>query len=456
MFLLWSMFFATSTASAQSDFKYEEKLHELAKPYLDNSIFQAASVGIVQDGQTYFLNFGKLSPKQDEAPTEDSVYEIGSITKVFTSILLADAVANRKSVELDKPLSSAFPELTNVNASIADKVTFRQIAQHMSGLPRMPDNIAPKDPNNPFADYNSTLLDQFVQSVKLEHEPGTHSEYSNFAVGWLGYLLAKQTKSSYEQLLKERVLTPLEMNSTCIALDDKARSQLAPPHNSALMPDHLWDFDTLAGAGAIRSTTTDMVKFIQANLESSNNEIGKAIDLAWQQSLKAAEGQSAKGLGWMIASDGSTRWHNGQTGGYHSMILINRKAEAGLVFLCNTATMEVDTLAENMFQAILGLNVQPRSFSKEVAVEEAVLKRLVGKYELAPGVVFDITSNSGRLMAQLTGQQALRVYPESDTVWNYKEVEAQLQFDLPEDGPATKVTLHQNGRVMPAGRIANP
>jgi len=155
----------------------------------------------------------------------------------------------------------------------------------------------------------------------------------------------------------------------------------------------------------------------------------------------------------MIAGDGSTRWHNGQTGGYHSIIFVNRDLDAGLILLSNTATTELDALGQQIFQSIVGMNVKPRKFDKEVTVDEAVVKRLVGKYQLAPGVVVSITSSGDRLLAQLTGQQALRIYPESDTIWNYRDVKAQLRFDVPEEGAATKVTLYQNGNVIPAPRI---
>ena len=159
------------------------------------------------------------------------------------------------------------------------------------------------------------------------------------------------------------------------------------------------------------------------------------------------------GLGWHIARDGQTRWHNGQTGGYHSMMLISRELNAGVVLLCNTAEMELDGLAESIFQTIVGMKPKPRDFEDTVKVDVETVNRLVGKYQLAPAAVLEVVAKGDRMMVKLTGQTFLAVIPESETVWNYQAVKAQLRFDLPEKGPCTQVTLHQNGRKMPAPRI---
>ena len=136
------------------------------------------------------------------------------------------------------------------------------------------------------------------------------------------------------------------------------------------------------------------------------------------------------------------------------MMLISRKLEAGVIVLCNTAGSEIDPLAETIFQTIVGMKTKPSEFGKSIKVDEAIVERLAGKYQLAPGVVIEVVAKNDRLVAKLTGQTFLKVVPKSDTVWNYTDVEAQLHFDLPNKGSAKKVTLHQNGRKMPAKRIS--
>lgn len=265
--------------------------------------------------------------------------------------------------------------------------------------------------------------------------------------------MARKAEVSYESLLKQKLTEPLKMSDTSITLTDEQLARFAPPHNAALLPDKAWDFDSLAGCGAIRSTIDDMLLFAQASLDPPDGKLGKAIELAWQQQKPASEGSMAMGLGWIIAQDGSTRWHNGQTGGYQSMILVSRPAKCAAVLLCNTAGSQTDALAEQIIQTIMGMNVQPRSFETEMKVDPEVAKRLEGKYQLAPGIVITVQVKNGRMMAQLTGQQFLALTPKSETEWKYQAVDATLKFELPKSGSSPKVTLHQAGREMPSPRL---
>lgn len=435
---------------ARQDFKFKDKIDRLVEPYLEAEKVQAVSVAVYVDGQEWFGNYGQLSQSDSKGPDADTVYELGSISKVFTSLMLADAIESG-DVKLETSIGELIPELAQSKSG--KQITLKHLSTHMSGLPKMPANNRPTEGNNPFADYDRTQLTRYLKSLRLPNQPGKKHEYSNLGAGLLGEALAMQADKDYESLLQERILKPLKMEDTSITLSADQEKRFAPPHNSALLPDHTWDFDALAGCGAIRSTANDMQKFIQANLSPPDNEVGKAIDLAWEQQLPAGSGHNAMGLGWQIAGDGSTRWHNGQTGGYQTMMLISRRANAGIILLCNTAGSEIDGLAESIFQTVVGMNPRPRKFAKSAVVDEATVKRLVGKYQLTPQIVVEVASQKDRMVVKLTGQTFLKVVPESDTVWNYADVDAQLKFELPDEGPATQVTLLQNGNVLPAPRI---
>ena len=437
---------------AQETFEFENKIDALVKPYLENEKFNCVSIGIAHNGKTWTLHYGHVSKNEKTQPNADTIYEIGSISKVFTSLLLADAVVQGKA-RLAQPIGDFLQDVKESNPKLANSITLQHLSQHMSGLPRMPSNFAPADAENPFADYDRALLIEYLKNAKPSRKPEEKSEYSNLAAGLLGDLLAAESGLSYEALLTDRILKPLGMNDTSMTLTDDQRSRMAPPQNSALLPDHTWDFGALAGAGGIRSSVNDMLQFITANLDRPDNETGEALSLAWKQQLPAGKGHLAMGLGWMIAGDGSTRWHNGQTGGYHSMLLISRKHDAGVVFLSNTADSGIDALAQTILQTLAGMNVKPKTFSAEKNVDAAIVSRLVGKYQLAPRIVITVTANGNKMMVQLTGQSALGVTAESETVWNLNDVVAQLRFDLPKSGPANSVTLHQNGQVLPAPRI---
>ncbi len=438
--------------SAQTEAKFEEQLDALVKPYLDNKKFVGASVGVFRKGKIITRSYGQYSDSDATKPNADTIYEIGSISKVFTGVLLADAV-NQKKLKLDQTLGSLVKGMESSDENGAATITLQQLSQHMSGLPPMPTNIAPKDPNNPFDGYDREMLLEYLKKAKTTNPPGQNHTYSNLGVGLLGDLLSQQSGESLESLLKDRIFESLEMSDTSIIVDDERMKRFAPPYNAALMKDTRWDFDALAGCGAIRSSVNDMLKFIQANIDSPDDELGAALDLAWKKQLNQSRQHAAMGLGWMIAGDGSTRWHNGQTGGYQTMMLVSRPGKTGVVLLSNTAGSEVDLLGQSIFQLAVGMDVKPRKFANVIKVEEEFVKRLAGKYQLAPNVTINITANGNRLSAQITGQQALQIEPESNTVWNYKLVKAQLVFDVPESGSATKVTLLQNGRTMPCARI---
>lgn len=443
---------AVHPAFADEGFQYEKKIAALVQPYLDHHKVNAVSVGVVLRGKVWKQHYGILDGKGTAAPDGQTLYEIGSISKVFTSVLLADAV-NAGTLKLDDPIRAVMKELGEKNPDVGDKVTFLHLSHHTSGLPRMPTNIKPADPTNPFAGYDRKLLTEYLLTAKPKRKPGEGYEYSNLGVGLLGDLLSRQAGMEFEELLKKNLLKPLKMDGTTITLNADQKKRFAPPHNSALLPDTAWGFDALAGCGAIRSNVDDMVRFMQACLEPPQGELGKTLELAWKQHKPAKGGHHAMGLGWLIARDGKTRWHSGQTGGYQSMMLVNREQKSGVVLLCNTAGSGADSLAEQIIQALFGMNVKPKSFEKEFQVDPKIAKRLEGKYRLAPGVTITVKVNNNRMAAQITGQQFLSLKPTSETEWKYELVDAKLKFELPKTGKSPKVTLLQNGRELPSPRI---
>ena len=163
-----------------------------------------------------------------------------------------------------------------------------------------------------------------------------------------------------------------------------------------------------------------MLLFAAANLAPPKDKLGEAIEMAWtihQKPIK--KGDPSLGLGWHLTPDG-TRWHNGQTGGYHSMILINRSIKSSVILMTNTATLEVDQLAADILRMISGAKVAPRKFDKAINVPAEALQKFVGSYELAPGIEFTVNAKDGKLMIGLTGQPSLQVFARSETVWFYK------------------------------------
>jgi CubicO group peptidase (beta-lactamase class C family) len=431
----------------------QERIARIAQPYLDNEIIVGMTIGVLHEGQAQTFGYGRLSKDDPHVPSGDTVYEIGSISKVFTGILLADAV-RQGHVKLDQAAGELLPSDVTLPTHGGRPIVLQDLATHTSGLPRLPDNLKMTNPDNPYADYTVEDLYTFLNAHKIGRAPGKKSEYSNLGQGLLGHLLARQASCTYEQLLQDRIAAPLDMTSTSITLSEQQKSQLAPPHAADGQPGTNWDLPVFAGAGAIRSTASDMLRFAEANLEPPAGILGEAIELAWtihQQPLVPAD--FAMGLGWHVARDGSTRWHNGQTGGYHSMFLVNRDIKTSVVLLTNTATGEVDRLAEDIMRMIAGAQIEPRTFEKAKAVPSEVLHKYVGKYELAPGAVFTITVQDDKLMVGLTGQPTFQVFARSDTQWFYKVVSATITFEVGDDGKCNSLELFQNGARLIAKRV---
>lgn len=441
-----------SFAVADEPLAHEAKIRNYVQPYVDAGIVNAVSIGVVKGDQTWIGHFGQLAEDNVKPPNDKTIYEIGSISKVFTGLLLAAAVESG-DVKLDQPIDSIMKQLAEKNPDVGKSITLLHLSTHNSGLPRMPNNWKPADRTEPYVDYDRKLLTEFMCTVKPAKKPNEQTAYSNVGAGLLGDLLSIQSGVSYEELLKRTITGPLEMGDTKLTLSQADLDRTAPPHNAGLEAEKLWGFDALAGAGGIRSTVPDMMKFIRANLAPPASDLGIATELAWKQHVLPKNGSFAMGLGWHIARDGSTRWHNGQTGGYHSALFVSRPLNAGVVVLSNTATGKIDQMAESIIQMLAGIPVKPPNFDEGKKIDVETMKRLVGKYQLFPNFVLDVRLSGDRLMVQATGQPALRVYAESATEWKYREVEAKITFELPDEGPATTMTLHQNGRDMAGPRI---
>lgn len=446
--------FAQSDTPGLSPEEIASKTKSLVDPYIDDGVLQSVSIGIISGDFSQTFGFGAAQLGKDDAPDANTVYEIGSISKVFTGILLADAI-ERRLVKADQPAQELLPAGRSMPTWKRDPskvITLAHLSNHISGLPRQPDNIDFSiDPLNPYAAYKSDATFDFLDKHRLRREPGKFVRYSNLGAGLLGYLISKKQSMPYEKLMIERIAKPLGMNDTTISLSDSQQQRLATPTNKQLKKDGNWDFPaTLAPAGAIRSTAADMLKFARANLEAPDNELGDAIELAWQKQYEPNGGAGAAfGFGWFINHSSETHWHNGGTGGYKTMIKINREKKLALVVLSNTSSDEVDTLASKLMQRLMA------GKPKEMAFDATAAEKYIGRYELRKGIHLDVAwadeTKSG-LTVQLTGQGPLPIHQQSRKRWFLKVLEAELEFSFKGNRP-NAVTLIQNGNRQKAKRI---
>jgi D-alanyl-D-alanine-carboxypeptidase/D-alanyl-D-alanine-endopeptidase len=299
--------------------------------------------GLLDASGRRFLAAGTRGGPGAPPPDARSVFEIGSVTKVFTATLLAE-MAGRGEVRLDEPVAELLPASVRVPSRGGRAITLVDLATQSSGLPRLPGNLAPRDDANPYADYTEAQLFAFLASYQLPRAPGAEYEYSNLGVGLLGLALARRAGTSYERLVAERILAPLGLRDTRIALSPDQRARLVPGHDETGAAVSNWDVPTLAGAGALRSTAEDLIAFLAANLAAARGKGGplaRAMRQAHAPRRPTASPGMSIGLGWHVVDASRVVWHNGGTGGYHSFVGFAPDRGVGVVLLTNS-TLSVD------------------------------------------------------------------------------------------------------------------
>ena len=412
-------------------------------------------VGLLEsDGRTRVVAYGDPGPGQP-ALDGNSVFEIGSITKVFTATVLAQLVQEGK-VKLDDPVQRYLPSTVTLPTRNGKAITLGSLSAQNSGLPRMPTNFAPANPANPYADYGAAQMYEFLSGYQLPRDPGALFEYSNLGVGLLGHALSLATGQSYEELQRARVWTPLGMEHTAITLTPWMKAHLALGHDVQGGLAANWDLDVLAGAGAIRSTTNDMLTFADANLHPERGPRQRAM--AFAQQRRAAAGPSVGiGLNWIIQPAGTDTivWHNGGTGGYRTYLGMLPSRKTAVVVMTNSTGAGADDIGAHLLVPTMPLTPTPAPMKQRTAVEVplAVLARYVGTYQLTPAFALEVTMDGGALYAQATGQGKLRLWAEADTEFFLRDVDAQVTFVRDGQGAVTSLVLHQNGQNSTAQKV---
>lgn len=307
-----------------------------------------------------------------------TVFEIGSATKVFTAILLADMAA-RGEARLDEPVDDLLPDTVETPQWEGHEITLADLATHTSGLPRLPSNLAPENPANPYDDYTVEQMYEFLSGYTLPRPIGEEWEYSNLGAGLLGHALALRAGKSFEELVRERILHPLGMKDTGIELPPDLRSRLARGHGTTGEPVPNWDLPTLAGAGALRSTVRDMLRFAAANLASDATALSPVL-LSTHEIRAPAAGDFAMALGWVVNQKFDDRpivWHNGGTGGYGSFVGLDKKNGRAIVVLTNGA-YSVDDIGFHLLDTRHAL-ADPEPLEKRV--DSSVDPKLLPAYD---------------------------------------------------------------------------
>jgi len=415
-------------------------------------------VGVIEPSGRRVVAYGKLA-KDDARPLNgDTLYEIGSITKVFTSLLLADAIG-RGEVALTDRVGKFLPAKVTVPERGGRSITLEDLATHSSGLPRMPSNFTPKDPANPYADYSFEHMYAFLSGYQLTRDIGAEYEYSNFGAGLLGHALTLRAHATdYEALVTERIIKPLGMTSTAATLTPALMSRLATGHSPTLQPVPNWDLSALAGAGALRSTTNDLLTFLAAHLGYTQTPLAPAMARMLTVRRPAGTPNLKVALAWHVSTVNGREliWHNGGTAGYRTWIGFDPIARVGVVALSNSGTPAgVDDIGRHLLDTSLPLlpaRAAPQTRTA-IASDPQVIERYVGRYQIAPAVIITVTRDGSQLSVQLTGQPKFELFQEKDKEFFLQVVDAQITFETDAQGKATALVLHQGGRDLPAPRV---
>ncbi len=335
-FLIFIICCTTSILKAQDSSAKKEKIKTLLKKEITAFPKNTqVSIAIVNGDKTDYLGVLKAKDSVQFVENKTSVFEIGSVTKVFTATLLAELVEN-KTVALDDKVLNLLPFSLEKPTENQQKITLQMLSNHTSGLPRLPANIASlltQNPFDPYANYGEEKLKEYLKTdFKPISNPGEKSAYSNLGAGLLGYLLSLKSGESYEDLLQKEIFSPLGMASSTTQLNKVPINNLVKGINTDGSEVSNWNFKALSGAGAIKSNVIDLDKFVRMHM--LNNDL--AYNLT-QKVTHVENKQVALGLGWHIINKDNSQllFHNGQTGGYTSCVIINKKTQKAIIMLTN-------------------------------------------------------------------------------------------------------------------------
>ena len=425
-------------------------------------------VGVIEPNGRRVVAYGGLAAGDSRTLDGDTIFEIGSVSKIFTALLLADMV-ERGEVGLDDRAGEYLPGHVRMPERSGKSITLLDLATHRSGLPRLPSNLKPKDPADPYAGYSMDDLFEFLSGYTLPRDPGAEYEYSNLGGGLLGNLLAFRAGTDYESLVRLRIARPLGMADTGITLSAPMEQRMATGHSGMLAPVSNWDLRTLAGAGALRSSANDMLRFLEAFLGYRESPLAPAMQTMLE--VRRPAGQIQIGLGWLISASGGREivWHNGGTGGFRSFVGWDRQERIGVVVLSNAFTLAgVDDIGFHLLNPKLPLaDPEPPQERTEIAIDRRLLDRYTGRYQVTPSLILEITRDGDRLFAQAlvqlpnpgtggpTAAAKFELFAEGEKNFFAKVTDKQIAFETGSGDRATSLILYQNGRKpMPAARVS--
>lgn len=382
--------------------------------------------------------------------TPDTLFELGSVTKTFTALLLADAVV-RGELALDDPVEAVLPDRLRLRDAAGAPITWADLATHRAGLPRLPDNLRDPSGADPY-DYSRAELLAFIAGWRASARRDTAWAYSNLGYGLLAEALAMRAGQPYAELLRARVLQPLGLDGMALALRAPAVPGLVPGRDAQGRPVPNWRFDAIAGAGALVGSARQLARYAQAALGLFDHPLKPAFALAMQPRAEGPSAANRVALAWLAAPlfERQVLNHDGGTGGYASSLWLDPSRRRAALVLSRGA-LPVNDLAL--------LLLEPRVPARDLAAERRQTERtsvalpagqlapLAGRYRLSPQFAVEVRARDGRLFAQATGQGEFELFALAPRQFFARVTPLEMRFEG-EDGPPPAFVLQQGGQRL--------
>jgi serine-type D-Ala-D-Ala carboxypeptidase/endopeptidase len=412
-----------------------------------------AVVGVIEPSGRRVVVHGR-SDSADNRPLDgDTVFQIGSNSKAFVGLVLADMV-RRGEVALDDPAQKYLP--SGVKMPLRGRpITLRDLATQRSGLPSMPDNFRLDAEPNPVEAYSVDDLWQFLSSYQLTREPGEKYEYSNLAFALLGRLLALRAGKEYEALLKERVLDPLGMRSTAITVTPSMAARLTPGHDPYLRRIDVWEMKTLQASGSVRSSANDMLRFLAAYLGGTRTPVAESMAL---QLRSRAPSDARAALGWGLPNLGAREvyyWEGGKSG-YRSTVAFDTHARTGVVVLQNARTDDKPTALALYLLTGRALPPAPSAPAQKAVkqVPAEVLERYAGSYRARDGIARVIQKGDHLLVSYEAADGGLEFLATGERDFFYRAGNDDIAFEVDASGAVSGMRIYPDGKEAGKSELA--
>ena len=396
-------------------------------------------VGVIDERGPRVFSYGTTKNHGTNQVNADTLFEIGSITKIFTTLLLQNVV-ERGEVKLDDPIGKFLPASVKTPSFNGKQITLLDLATHSSSLPRLPPEMANviymmMHRDDPYAGFRERELYHFLSTYKLEREIGSQFEYSNVGMELLGHVLSLRAGTNYEALVRERICQPLQMTNTFVTVPPALEPHFATGHDPDAKPVKNWSAP-LPGDGGLRSSVNDMLKFLAAEMGVTPSSLSAAMAETQKPRRPTDDANMKIGLGWIVTQKGFV-WHDGETAGFSSWIGFNPGTHYGIVVLSNYSD-DGDEVGETIF----GLRKRHRAGK----IDYNLYDQYTGKYqETGPEHgVLAVTREGTKLFARYTGQDKFEVLPESAGHLFNIQANIQLVFKSGANGVVTGLTLIQD------------